>query len=295
MPFLLQCNKIVICKTLNICMEKTYRSIFISDVHLGTKDCKAESLNNFLKNNTCNTLYLVGDIIDGWKIKQNKWRWKQSHTNVIRRVLGHAKRNTRVIYVLGNHDEFFRPFLQYNLNFGMIEMVNQCEHIGADGKHYLVVHGDLFDGITRLAPWLSILGDKAYDFILSTNSKLNWFLHRIGIGYFSLSRFLKHRVKKAIDFIFQFEQNLASYCKKRGFDGVICGHIHHAEIKQIDGVMYMNDGDWVESCSALVEHHNGQWEIVTWTQEKDHVVDDIDSRPHKRSKRHTSTSDAGIS
>lgn len=276
-------------------MEKTYRSIFISDVHLGTKDCKAESLNNFLKNNTCNTLYLVGDIIDGWKIKQNKWRWKQSHTNVIRRVLGHAKRNTRVIYVLGNHDEFFRPFLQYNLNFGMIEMVNQCEHIGADGKHYLVVHGDLFDGITRLAPWLSILGDKAYDFILSTNSKLNWFLHRIGIGYFSLSRFLKHRVKKAIDFIFQFEQNLASYCKKRGFDGVICGHIHHAEIKQIDGVMYMNDGDWVESCSALVEHHNGQWEIVTWTQEKDHVVDDIDSRPHKRSKRHTSTSDAGIS
>jgi UDP-2,3-diacylglucosamine pyrophosphatase LpxH len=276
-------------------MEKTYRSIFISDVHLGTKDCKAESLNNFLKNNTCNTLYLVGDIIDGWKIKQNKWRWKQSHTNVIRRILGHAKRNTRVVYVLGNHDEFFRPFLQYNLNFGMIEMVNQCEHIGADGKHYLVVHGDLFDGITRLAPWLSILGDKAYDFILSTNSKLNWFLHRIGIGYFSLSRFLKHRVKKAIDFIFQFEQNLASYCKKRGFDGVICGHIHHAEIKQIDDVMYMNDGDWVESCSALVEHHNGQWEIVTWTQEKDHVVDDIDSRPHKRSKRHTSTSDAGIS
>jgi len=294
-PFLLQCNKNVICTTLNICMEKTYRSIFISDVHLGTKDCKAESLNNFLKNNTCNTLYLVGDIIDGWKIKQNKWRWKQSHTNVIRRILGHAKRNTRVIYVLGNHDEFFRPFLQYNLNFGMIEMVNQCEHIGADGKHYLVVHGDLFDGITRLAPWLSILGDKAYDFILSTNSKLNWFLHRIGIGYFSLSRFLKHRVKKAIDFIFQFEQNLASYCKKRGFDGVICGHIHHAEIKQIDDVMYMNDGDWVESCSALVEHHNGQWEIITWTQEKDHVVDDIDSRPHKRSKRHTSTSDAGIS
>lgn len=295
MPFLLQCNKNVICATLNICMEKTYRSIFISDVHLGTKDCKAESLNNFLKHNTCNTLYLIGDIIDGWKIKQNKWRWKQSHTNVIRRILGHAKRNTRVVYVLGNHDEFFRPFLQYNLNFGMIEMVNQCEHIGADGKHYLVVHGDLFDGITRLAPWLSILGDKAYDFILSTNSKLNWFLHRIGFGYFSLSRFLKHRVKKAIDFIFQFEQNLASYCKKRGFDGVICGHIHHAEIKQIDDVMYMNDGDWVESCSALIEHHNGQWEIITWTQEKDHVVDDIDSRPHKRSKRHTSTSDAGIS
>ncbi len=270
-------------------MEKTYRTIFISDVHLGTKDCKAEALNNFLKHNTCNTLYLIGDIIDGWKIKQNKWRWKQSHTNVIRRIMGHAKRNTRVVYVLGNHDEFFRPFLQYNLNFGMIEMANQIEHIGADGQHYLVTHGDLFDGITRLAPWLSFLGDRAYDFILSTNSKLNWFLHRIGIGYFSLSLFLKRRVKKAVDFIFQFERNLAGYCKKRGFDGVICGHIHHAEIKEIDGVVYMNDGDWVESCTALVEHHDGRWEIITWTQEKDDVVDDIDSSPPKRSKGRTST------
>jgi UDP-2,3-diacylglucosamine pyrophosphatase LpxH len=170
--------------------------------------------------------------------------------------------------VLGNHDEFFRPFLQYNLNFGMVELHNQIEHIGADGKHYLVVHGDLFDGITRLAPWLSFLGDKAYDFILSVNNRFNWFLHRMGIGYFSLSRFLKHKVKKAVDFIFQFEKNLAAYCKKRGFDGVICGHIHYAEIKEIDGVMYMNDGDWVESCTALVEHHDGCWEIVTWTQEK---------------------------
>jgi len=266
---------------------KTYRTIFISDVHLGTKDCKAEQLNNFLKHNSCQTLYLVGDIIDAWKIKQNKWRWKQSHTNVVRRVLGHAKRDTRVIYVLGNHDEFLRPFLNYNLNFGMIEMTNQCEHIGADGKHYLVTHGDLFDGITRLAPWLSILGDKAYDFILGLNSRFNWLRHRLGFGYWSLSFFLKHRVKRAIDFIFQFERNLAAYCKKRGYDGVICGHIHHAEIKEIDGVTYMNDGDWVESCTALVEHHNGTWEIISWTQESDSVVDDIDSSAPKRSKRHS--------
>lgn len=276
-------------------MEKTYRSIFISDVHLGTKDCKAELLNNFLKHNTCSTLYLVGDIIDGWKIKQNKWRWKQSHTNVVRRILGHAKRNTRVIYVLGNHDEFFRPFLQYNLNFGMIEMTNQIEHIGADGRHYLVIHGDLFDGITRLAPWLSFLGDRAYDFILSVNNRFNWFLHRIGVGYFSLSRFLKHKVKRAVDFIFQFERNLAAYCKKRGFDGVICGHIHHAEIKDIDGVVYMNDGDWVESCTALVETHSGEWKIIIWTQESDNVVDDIDSSPRKRSKGRSSKNDSGIS
>jgi UDP-2,3-diacylglucosamine pyrophosphatase LpxH len=275
-------------------MNKTYRSIFISDVHLGTKDCKAEALNNFLKHNTCETLYLVGDIIDAWKIKQNKWRWKQSHTNVVRRILGHAKRNTRVVYVLGNHDEFLRPYLQYNLNFGMVEMHNQIEHIGADGRHYLVIHGDLFDGITRLAPWLNFLGDRAYEFILSVNNRVNWILHRMGVGYFSLSRFLKHKVKKAVDFIFEFEKTLAAYCKKRGYDGVICGHIHHAEIKDINGIKYMNDGDWVESLTALVEHHNGQWEIVTWTQETDNVVDDIDSGTPKRSTRHTRKNNIGV-
>jgi UDP-2,3-diacylglucosamine pyrophosphatase LpxH len=276
-------------------MHKTYRSIFISDVHLGTKDCKAEALNNFLKHNTSETLYLVGDIIDAWKIKQNKWRWKQSHTNVVRRILGHAKRDTRVVYVLGNHDEFLRPYLQYNLNFGMVELHNQIEHIGADGRHYLVTHGDLFDGITRLAPWLSILGDRAYDFILGLNSRFNWLRHRFGFGYWSLSLYLKGRVKKAVDFIFQFEKNLATYCKKRGFDGVICGHIHHAEIKNIDGVVYMNDGDWVESCTALVEHHDGKWEVVTWTQETDDVVDDIDSSTPKRSTRRTRTNNIRVS
>ena len=263
---------------------KTYKSIFISDVHLGTKDSQAGKLNNFLKHNSCETLYLVGDIIDAWKIKQNKWRWKQSHTNVVRRILGHAKRGTKVIYVAGNHDEFLRTFIHYHIEFGLIEVVNQTEHIGVDGKHYLVVHGDLFDGITRLAPWLSLLGDKAYDFILSLNSKYNWIRHNLGFGYWSLSLFLKQRVKKAIDFIFHFEKNLADYCKKRGFDGVICGHIHHAEIKEIDGVIYMNDGDWVESCTALVEHHDGTWEIVTWTKESDDVDDDTDSDSHKKSR-----------
>jgi UDP-2,3-diacylglucosamine pyrophosphatase LpxH len=250
-------------------MLKTYRSIFVSDVHLGTRDCKAEELNNFLKHNSCDTLYLVGDIIDAWKIQQNKLRWKQSHTNVVRRILGHAKRGTRVVYVAGNHDEFLRPMIPYAATFGTVEICNQCEHIGANGRHYLVVHGDLFDGITRLAPWLSFLGDRAYDFILGLNSRFNWIRHRMGFGYWSLSQFLKHRVKKAIDFMFHFERNLAAYCKKRGFDGVVCGHIHHAEIKTIDGVTYMNDGDWVESCTALVEHHDGAWEIVTWTQKHD--------------------------
>ena len=250
-------------------MQKTYRSIFVSDVHLGTKDCKAEQLNNFLKHNTCETLYLVGDIIDAWKIQQNRLRWKQSHTNVIRRILGHAKRGTRVVYVAGNHDEFLRPMMPYAATFGSVEICNQIEHIGADRRHYLVVHGDMFDGITRLAPWLTILGDRAYDFVLWLNTKYNWWRHKLGFGYWSLSQFLKGRVKKAVDFIFQFEKNLIQYCKKRGYDGVICGHIHHAEIKNIDGIIYMNDGDWVESCTALVEHYSGEWEIVTWTKEKD--------------------------
>ncbi len=222
-------------------------------------------------------------IIDAWKIQQNRWRWKQSHTNVVRRVLGHAKRGTRVVFIAGNHDEFLRPMIPYGFSFGLIEIHNQIEHIGADGKHYLVTHGDLVDGITRLAPWLSFLGDRAYDFILGLNTKFNWLRHRMGFGYWSLSQYLKQRVKKAVDFIFQFERNLVAYCKKRGFDGVVCGHIHHAEIKIIDGIVYMNDGDWVESCTALVEHHDGRWEIITWTKEKDNVDTNTDSSSREQS------------
>ena len=273
----------------------TYRSIFVSDIHFGTRDCKADQLNNFLKHNTCETLYLVGDIIDAWKITQNKWRWKQSHSNAIRRILGHAKRGTRVVYVVGHHDEFLRPLIQYGFSFGRVEIVNQCEHIGRDGKHYLVTHGDLFDGITKLAPWLAFLGDKAYDFVLNLNSWFNAARHRLGFGYWSLSRFLKHKVKTSANFIFQFEGNLASYCKKRGFDGVICGHIHHAEIRDIDGITYMNDGDWVESMTALVEHHSGKWEIITWNRERDSVDLDTDSSTHERSPGHSGTSRDTIS
>lgn len=241
---------------------KTYRTIFISDVHLGAKDCKADLLNNFLKHNTCDTLYLVGDIIDAWKIQQNKLKWKQSHTNVVRRILGHSKRNTEVIYVAGNHDEFLRPMMPYAANFGSVKICNQITHYGVDGKKYLVVHGDLFDGITRLAPWLSFLGDRAYDFVLSLNSRFNWIRHRLGFGYWSLSKYLKHKVKKATDFIFKFEENVTSYCSRKGFDGVICGHIHNAEIKTVNGIIYMNDGDWCESCSALVETHDGDFFIL---------------------------------
>jgi UDP-2,3-diacylglucosamine pyrophosphatase LpxH len=209
-------------------------------------------------------LYLIGDIIDGWKIQQNRWRWDQNHTNVVRKILSYAKKGTKVIYVAGNHDEFLRTFMPYEFSFGNIEIANQYEHIGIDQKRYLVVHGDMFDGINRIVPWVSFLGDRSYDFVLTLNSKFNWLRRKLGFGYWSLSSYLKHKVKQAIAFMYKFENNLTSYCKKRGFDGVICGHIHHAEIKEIDGIIYMNDGDWVESLTALVEHTDGQWQIVTW-------------------------------
>ena len=244
-------------------MKNKYRSIFISDLHLGTRDCKSELLCDFLKHNTCNTLYLVGDIIDGWKIQQNKWKWKKSHNDVIRQILKQAKKS-RVIYVVGNHDEFLRPLLPHGLSFGHIDFVNKVDHIGVNGERYLVIHGDMFDGISKLAPWLGYLGDKAYDVLLYLNTKYNWFRHKFGFGYWSFSKFLKHKVKGAIDFIFDYEKNLVEYCKRKFYDGVICGHIHHAEIKNIEGIIYMNDGDWVESCTALVEHFDGRFEIVTW-------------------------------
>jgi len=243
-----------------------YKSIFISDVHLGSKGCKAELLVNFLKHNNAEKLYLVGDIIDGWKIQQNKWAWKQAHTNVIRKILSHAKNGTEVIYIAGNHDEFLRPLIPYGLTFGRIRIVNQHIHIGIDQNRYLVVHGDLFDGITRLAPWISFLGDRAYDILINLNTKLNWWRHKLGFGYWSLSQYLKQKVKRAVDFIVHYEKNLSDYCSKKNFNGIICGHIHQAEIKKINNISYLNCGDWVESCSALVETLNGEWEIIYWTK-----------------------------
>lgn len=250
-------------------MTPTYRSIFISDIHLGTKSCKAKLLNSFLKHNSCQTLYLVGDIIDGWKVQQNRFRWSKHQSNVVKRIIKLSTEDTRVIYIVGNHDEFLRPVLSHNLAVHGLELHNQFTHYGVDGRRYLVTHGDLFDGISRVGRWLSFLGDQAYELVLWLNAHFNAIRHRFGFGYWSISQFLKHRVKKAVDFIFQFEVALADYCRRKGYDGVICGHIHHAEIKDIGGVTYMNDGDWVESCTALVEHHDGRFEVITWTRDPD--------------------------
>jgi UDP-2,3-diacylglucosamine pyrophosphatase LpxH len=246
---------------------KKYKTICVSDTHLGSRDAKADLLNNFLKHHECDNLFLIGDIIDGWKIQQNKWKWKQSHTNVIRRILGYAKRGTRVTYITGNHDEFLRPFVN-QFSLGNIVVCNQSEYRDIDGNFLLLTHGDMFDGITRLGKWIGFLGDSAYDLVLWVNTKFNYIRHRLGFGYWSLSKFLKHKVKKAVGFVFNFEQNVTDYGRRKGYDGVICGHIHTAEIKTVDGMIYMNDGDWVESCSALVEHEDGKWEIIYWNELK---------------------------
>jgi UDP-2,3-diacylglucosamine pyrophosphatase LpxH len=239
-----------------------YETVFISDLHLGSKGCQAEKLNEFLKIVECKNLFLVGDILDGWKVAQNKMHWKNSHTSVIRHILRLAKNGTKVHYVVGNHDEFLRPLLKYSMTFGRIEIANSFTHVGLNGKRYLVVHGDFFDGITRLAPWLSFLGDRAYGILLSINYRFNWIRRKFGFGYWSLSAWLKHRVKRAIDFLFEFENNITSYANRKGYQGVICGHIHTASIKMINDIEYMNDGDWVESCTALVETEEGEWRIL---------------------------------
>lgn len=241
-----------------------YKTICISDLHLGSKDCKSLLLLDFLKHNRADNLFLVGDIIDGWKIIQKKWRWDQSHTNVVRKILSHAKKGTNVHYITGNHDEFLRATTGLDLSFGHVKIHNRYEYRGIDGRRYLLIHGDLFDGLLRNQKWLSFLGDRLYDFILSLNTQVNAIRRRLGFGYWSFSKFLKLTVKQAVAHIVSFEENMSKYCKVKGFDGVICGHIHHAEIRTVNDVIYMNCGDFVESCTALVETHEGTWQIITW-------------------------------
>ena len=238
-----------------------YKSIFISDIHLGTRGCQADALCDFLKNNTCDNLFLVGDIIDGWRMKK-RWYWPQSHTNVIRRILTAAKRGTKVYYILGNHDEAGRSFLKYDITFGRIKVLNRYDYVGVDGKRYLVTHGDAFDNLmAKDKKWIMHIGDNLYDFFIWFNRHYNTVRGVLGMKYWSLSKWLKDNAKYAVKFINRFEEYIAAYCEAKGYDGVICGHIHKAEIKPIGRVVYMNDGDWVESATALLEHTDGKWEI----------------------------------
>jgi UDP-2,3-diacylglucosamine pyrophosphatase LpxH len=242
-----------------------YRTIWVSDTHLGTSGCKAELLLDFLKSTECETLYLVGDIIDGWQLRKG-WYWPTRHSDVVRCVLKKAKHGTRVVYVPGNHDEAFRDYV--GLNLGGIELLMETIHTTADGRRLLILHGDEFDGVVRYAKWLAFLGDSAYTLLLKSNALLNWFRRKRGLPYWSLSSQIKKRVKNAVQFVFSFEQAVAHAAAERGVDGVVCGHIHTAEIRKIGDVTYYNDGDWVESCTALVEHADGQMEIVDWAEHK---------------------------
>jgi UDP-2,3-diacylglucosamine pyrophosphatase LpxH len=235
------------------------RAVWISDLHLGTAGCQAHALLDFLRDVECHTLYLVGDIIDGWQLRRS-WYWPQAHNDVVQKILRKARKGTRVVFVPGNHDEFARRYVTHN--FGGVEVVDDCVHVTADGRRLWVTHGDLFDGVIQCAKWLAYTGDVAYEFTLKVNRAFNRLRARLGLPYWSLSRYLKLKVKRAVSYVGDFEAALAHEAKRRGVDGVVCGHIHHAEIRQVEGVLYCNDGDWVESLTALVEHHDGRLEIV---------------------------------
>jgi UDP-2,3-diacylglucosamine pyrophosphatase LpxH len=237
------------------------RTVWISDVHLGTPGCQARALLDFLRAVECDTLFLVGDIIDGWQLRRS-WYWPQAHNDVVQKLLRRARKGTRVIFVPGNHDEFARRYVEHS--FGGIEVAEEWIHETADGRKLWVTHGDLFDGVIQCAKWLAYLGDSLYEFTLRLNRHFNSLRARLGLPYWSLSKYLKLKVKRAVSFISDFEIAVAREARRRGVHGVVCGHIHHAELRDIDGILYANDGDWVESLTALVEHPDGRLEIIDW-------------------------------
>lgn len=238
-----------------------YRSVFISDVHLGTKDSKASELNDFLKSHRFDNVYLVGDIFDGWKMKSGI-HWKKSFNRIISRVLKLSKNNVPVYYITGNHDEFLRRFA--NSTFENIKLLNRVDHHTADGRRLLIIHGDQFESVTHAGKLLMYIGDKGYEFLMLVNRCLNRIRARAGFGFWSFSNYLKHNIERAQRYIRDYERAVAHGAKKQNYDGVICGHIHQAAVKNIDGIDYYNTGDWVESCTAVVEHHDGRMELIHW-------------------------------
>lgn len=244
--------------------KRKYRTVWISDVHLGTRGCNAEMLVDFLRSFEAETLYLVGDIVDGWRLRKG-WYWPDAHNEVVRRVLKMAHRGTRVVFVAGNHDEMLRDFA--GMTFGGVELVLEAVHETADGRRLLVVHGDSFDAVVLYHKWLAYFGDKAYSAVMRVNIVFNAVRRRMKLPYWSLSAYLKKRVKNAVQYICSFEDAVAHEAEQRGMDGIVCGHIHSAEIRKIGNITYYNDGDWVESCTALVEDFSGAISIVDWIVE----------------------------
>ncbi|MDR3450700.1 MAG: UDP-2,3-diacylglucosamine diphosphatase [Alphaproteobacteria bacterium] len=246
-----------------------FRSIWISDIHLGTRGCQAERLLDFLRHTESDYLYLVGDIVDGWHLRR-RWYWPQAHNDVVQKILRRARHGTKVFYVPGNHDEGARPFC--GLHFGGVYVVNEIVHETAAGLRMLILHGDQFDAVVGYAKWLAHLGDKAYDVALYVNRIYNMIRRRLGMPYWSLSAYLKHKVKNAVAYIGLFETYIAEHAARENADAVLCGHIHHAEMRQIGNVLYLTDGDWVESCTALVEDFDGKLSIIRWAEERESLL-----------------------
>lgn len=245
-------------------MSEKVRSVFISDIHLGTRGCQAESLLAFLRRYESEYLFLVGDIIDFWAMSRGIV-WSESQNTVVQKILRRARHGERVIFVPGNHDEALREYV--DTSFGGIEVVEHYVHRAADGRRYLLIHGDEFDSVTRYHRWVAKLGDVAYNALVRGNAWLSGIRRTLRIpGYWSLAGYAKNKVKKAVDFIFDFEDSVIHYVKQQGYDGVVCGHVHCAANKTIDGIAYLNCGDWVDSCTGIVEHLDGRMEVVYWGQ-----------------------------
>jgi UDP-2,3-diacylglucosamine pyrophosphatase LpxH len=241
------------------------RSIFISDVHLGTRGCQAERLLDFLRVYESDHLFMVGDIIDFWAMGRSI-QWASLHNTVVQKILRRARHGQKVVFIPGNHDEALREYA--GTTFGDILVAREWEHVTADGKRFLLIHGDEFDQVTRHHRWVAVLGDKGYDLLVELNRWLSWVRRTLRIrGYWSLAGYAKKKVKSAVTFIFDFEESVIRAVRHRNLDGVICGHIHSAAMREIGGLMYINCGDWVDSCSAIVEHMDGRLELVEWTLE----------------------------
>lgn len=241
------------------------RTVFLSDIHLGTRACQADRLLDFLREHPAERLFLIGDIIDFWSMSRGIY-WTAAQNTVIQKVLRRARHGEQVIFIPGNHDEALRDYC--GTVFGDIRVEHEWVHETADGRRFLLVHGDEFDQVTRYHKWVAVLGDVSYNILVRINSWLSWWRRRLGIsGYWSLAGFAKRKVKSALQFIFDFEQNVVHAARDRKLDGVICGHIHWAAIRDVDGLIYVNCGDWVDSCTAIVEHLDGRLELVRWGEQ----------------------------
>ena len=254
----------------SIALLRDVRAVFISDIHLGTRSAQAERLIDFLRHCEADLIYLVGDIIDFWRVKRGP-HWPQTHNDVVQKLLRRVRKGVRLVLVPGNHDEALRDYI--GLRFGGIEIHRDIVHTTKKGRRYCVLHGDEFDVVVRTARWLAYLGDHGYEFALWLNNPLNWLRRHLGLGYWSLSAYLKGRVKRAVAFIGAFEETVALETRRRGLDGVICGHIHHASDRTFGGIHYLNCGDWVESCTAIVETAEGELSIVHWPEPPAQTVD----------------------